>query len=216
MKPTLLATNLLLLFFTFKSFSQESKVSVKRIINDATELSKFPDSSYFLLKENFQSVNDSVFIKKVFFPNKGLYNENKDKINEDFSLSGMAEYNVLPREVYKKNKTSVKILGKLTKTNYTSLIIRYYDINSVRYYLMNFDKNQNAIASICFFAYSTIDPEDVYQSTDKLYFLPFIHYKQQVNTFKVYSKGFLDINYVFKIQNDGTINLTKKEKLDKE
>jgi hypothetical protein len=98
MKPTLLVTNILLLFFTFKSFSQESKVSVKQIINDALELSKFPDSSYLLLKENLQSVNDSVFIKKVFYPNKGLYFENKVKVKEDFSLSGMIEYNILPSQ----------------------------------------------------------------------------------------------------------------------
>ena len=211
---TILTTTILLLFFTFNSYSQESKVSVKQIINDAPELSKFPDSSYLLLKENFQSVNDSVFIKKVFFPNKGLYNENKDKIKEDFSLSGMVEYNVLPSEVYKKNKPTVSIIGKITKKNYTSLLVRYYDVNSVRCYLMIFNKDFNLKSSVCFFAYNTVDPEDVYLSKDKCYFSPFIKSDLNEDTLHVFSKGFLDINYIFEIQQDGSLNLAMKEQLD--
>jgi len=211
---TILTTTILLLFFTFNSYSQESKVSVKQIINDAPELSKFPDSSYLLLKQNFRSIHDSVFIKKVFYPNKGLYYENKVKVKEDFSLSGMVEYNVLPSEVYKKNKPTVSIIGKITKKNFTSLLVRYYDVNSVRCYLMTFNKDFNLKSSVCFFAYNTVDPEDVYLSKDKCYFSPFIKSDLNEDTLHVFSKGFLDINYIFEIHQDGSINLVQKEQLD--
>ena len=191
-------------------FKHQKSCKTNKIILDAFELSKFPDTTYISTNEKFLSVKDSFFIKKVFYPNKGMYFYNKVLIKEDFSLSGVAEYNFLPKEVYKKNKTSIKILGKLSRTSYTSLILRYYDVNSVRYYLMNFDENLNIIASICFFAYSTIDPKDVYQSKDENYFLPFIEYNHKEDNLIIYTRGFLDINYKFRIQNDGTINLEKK------
>ncbi len=202
------------------SFDESSKrklfETVKKIIEEATELSELSDSSYLLSKENFLHVNDSMFIKEVFLPNLGLYYENNTEINEDFSLSGTTEYHFLPPAVYKKNKPSVSIIGKITKTNYTTLLVRYYDIDAVRCYLMTFDKDFNIKASVCFFAYHTIDPDDVYLSKDKLYFRPFIQYNLHEDSLKIYTKGFLDINYFFKIQYDGRINLVHKEQLEEE
>jgi hypothetical protein len=34
------------------------------------------------------------------------------------------------------------------------------------------------------------------------------------DTLHVFSKGFLDINYIFEIQQDGSLNLAMKEQLD--
>jgi hypothetical protein len=209
-------TFILLLFFSLNSFAQEQKNAVEKIMEIAPELSEFPDSSYLLSNENFIRVNDSVFIKKVFFPNLGLYYDKNTKINEDFSLNGISEYNVLPGAVYKKNKPSVKIIGKITKANYTYLFARYYDVNSVRCYVMTLDKDLNTKASVCFFAYYTVDSDDVYQSKDKIYFSPFIQYLLKEDSLNIVTKGFLDINYFFEIQKDGRINLVRKVQLDED
>ena len=202
------------------SFDENSRnklfESVKKIIEEATELSELPDSSYFLPKENFLPINDSIFIKEVFFPNLGLFYEKNTEINEDFSLNGTAEYHILPPVVYKKNKPSVSIIGKITKKNYTTLLVRYYDIDAVRCYLMTFGNDFAIKSSVCFFAYHTVDPDDVYLSKDKLYFPPFIHYKLHEDSIKIYTKGFVDINYLFEIQNDGKIHLINKEQLEEE
>lgn len=202
------------------SFDEKSRnklfESVKKIIDKAPELSKLSDSTYLLSKENFLLINDSIFIKEVFFPNLGLYFENETEINEDFSLNGTAEYHILPPVVYKKNKPSVHIIGKITKTNFTTLLVRYYDIDAVRCYLITFDNDFNIKSSVCLFAYHTIDPDDVYLSKDKLYFPPFIYYERHEDSLKIHTKGFVNINYLFEIQYDGKINLVNKEQLDEE
>lgn len=202
------------------SFDENSRsklfVRVKKIIDKAPELSKLPDSSYLLSKEIFLPINDSMFIKEVFFPNLGLYYENETKINEDFSLNGTAEYHILPPLVYEKRKPSVHIIGKITKTNFTTLLVRYYDIDAVRCYLMTFDNDFNIKASVCFFAYHTVDPDNVYLSKDKLYFPPFIYYERHEDSLKIHTKGFVNINYLFEIQYDGKIHLVNKEQLEEE
>jgi len=188
--------------------------SIKNNIEKSTKLAEMPDTAYLVNStDKFLHVNDSVFIKEVFFPYMGLYYDNSTEINQDFSLEGKAEYHFLPTEVYNKNKPSVSIIGKIVKINYTILLVRYYDIDAVRCYLMTFDKDFNINASVYFFAYDTADPDDVYKSKDKIYFSPFIQYNLHEDSLKIYTKGSIDINYLFKIQPDGRINLVYKEEL---
>lgn len=135
-------------------------------------------------------------------------------INEDFSLDGKVEYNFFPTEVYEKNKITLSIVGKIEKEIYDILIVKYYDINSSRYYLMFFDKNREILSSICYYGYNTGNDENIYASEDKKYSSAFLRYNFQENYIKIIIKGVVDINYIFELKDNGKIYLIEKEIID--
>jgi hypothetical protein len=51
-----------------------------------------------------KKVFDEVFeLKEVFLKNLGLYYKDNNKLNRDISMTGVAEYPILPQKAYNKN-----------------------------------------------------------------------------------------------------------------
>lgn len=186
--------------------------SIKKMLNDSKELSQFPDSVYFDTQLDTE-MKDSTFIKyflennNFYYSNNGIKNNNSD---EQISLSGFVEYHFFPQEVYEKYKSKIYNYGKITNKNYLFQFIKYYDVDSSRFYMLIFDLNYKLISSISIYGYQpTFINQDVYNQIDKKSSPSFLNYSKNENKIELFVKGsFINYNYNFIIDEKGKLILT--------
>lgn len=168
---------------------------IKNIIYNTKSLSAFPEQK-ILLNNNGVVISEPVFVN-FFLNNRESYllkNGNKNDLNEEeLSINCFSEYNI----IQKKDSGIFSIYGKLAFKNYFFLVLKYYDYETSRFYILSFDNDYKLVSSVCFFGYHTFIDIEKNKFKDVIQGNPFINYKinsSQLSTEIIGS----DINNVLK------------------
>ena len=205
--------------------------AIKDIIDHSTELSEFPDSTFF--DTVVPKLIEDTSIMAFFIQNRESYYDpignrhycwskeytccDTAKIRnnvptDEIALSGFAEYLCFPPGVLEKFSEKIYDCGKITKENMIFLFIKYYDVESCLYYLFSFDKNYNFLSSICLYGYLAFDDEKWWNSgttSEHKVNDSFLNYSLTDSILTLNIEGSYGdyYHYYFTIDNDGFIIL---------
>ena len=206
--------------------------AIKDIIDHSTELSEFPDSTFFdtvvpkliedtslmaFFIQNRESYYDPIGNRHYCWSKEYTYCDTaKIRHNirtDDVATHGFAEYGWV-NTVYLKLENPYKVFdcGKLTKENMIFLFIRIYDLESHIYYLLSFDKNYNFLSSMCLYGYPVFEQDKFFETgelNEKKISNSFLNYSLTDSILTLNIEGSYGdyLHYYFTIDNEGFIIL---------